>query len=495
MEIKAAGFARPYGTTKDTATGLLCHTPAGFYVIKKQKAHRQSDNTIIPRCWNKSIVSANKNISWNLLLFSKISDSMSYNNGNHYYYGNGHQQAQYSSYPQNVRQNQGPYDQQSNPNELQALQMRLLQAKQANLLYKQSVVKNLILNKQVESQRQQQAYESNLQQQMQPYNQQENKPMSYLEQQAQRRDLQQQQKNSDGLNFSSTPPQLSLEQLDRELGLPSRDDFTSSKQSSHSQSSSQHETVQSNDTRKQQPQGELTPQPQSRGSNTNNTNSRRNSQNICTAENTTQITTAPPPEQSKPSKPSPRALQSQQPVPHQPSSNPDALQCRKKLQDLTDNMKKVHLDNQTTLDKTSSTTSAAQVENEKKEKKVARLENKERIESLLKHTESKPMRMPLWRHRFLKNDPLYNPPPELILKGKSLWRTIVTAMIGLYFKPMLVTNKRKLRMKDKQKADLLRNLLIYSETVGEWTGKLVQLPIASIIQVKSSLNFFLSVCL
>lgn len=342
----------------------------------------------------------------------------------------------YSPYQQQPPQQYGYMPQQAvqgPSNQMAEAQMRLLRAQQANLLYKQTMVRNILLTKQVEQQNQAR------QQQQQNQQQQQFNPQQY---QPQARNV--------------------MEQLDRNMGLPDRklnndmnaqnrneNNFSSSTQNSRSNSIKPNETRPADDTNDNS---------NNKGDNNGNESPRKMDEREKKA-------------REKRQKPKPE---------NKDTSDSLSLAAKKTLAELNENMNKVVDENKETLDKTH----ANETQKRENEKKTANQENKKKFESLIKKSEGNPIRFPLWKHRMLRNDKYYNPPADTVLKGKSLWKAITISVIVLFVKPMVLVRRLKTKLKDKEKAELQRALLIYAETADDWLGKLVQLPIASIVQVR-----------
>ena len=92
--------------------------------------------------------------------------------------------------------------------------------------------------------------------------------------------------------------------------------------------------------------------------------------------------------------------------------------------------------------------------------------------------------LPLWRHRLRGN---INPKSEEILKGKSLFRVACIVVLYFYVKPQISILNRKSQTRSSEMDSLLKSILLFLDNSGHWIGKVVRLPISSIIQV-----FFIS---
>jgi hypothetical protein len=106
---------------------------------------------------------------------------------------------------------------------------------------------------------------------------------------------------------------------------------------------------------------------------------------------------------------------------------------------------------------------------------------KRKMENMFKVNANAPPVMPLWRHK-LNGRP--DPPKETILKGVRLLRLIVRAVLILFIKPNLSILRRKLNARENERKDLQKSLKLVAESFDDWLGKLVQLPVSSVAQVR-----------
>lgn len=81
-----------------------------------------------------------------------------------------------------------------------------------------------------------------------------------------------------------------------------------------------------------------------------------------------------------------------------------------------------------------------------------------------------------------------NPPPETILKGKALFRVVAWGVVIMHVRPSLTIRKRKEAARDRDRNDLNKTLLMFSEANDLWIGKYVKVPISS-LQHDETLNF------
>ena len=123
----------------------------------------------------------------------------------------------------------------------------------------------------------------------------------------------------------------------------------------------------------------------------------------------------------------------------------------------------------------------------REEAKQKREEEKLRMKNLLVRLEHE--KMPRWRHVALGHD-LKLLPPEMILKGKDLFRCVAFAVLKLYVKPLLAVRKRHLAARSAERDDLEKTLRLYMDPCASWLAKLVKIPIIS-LQKDPELNFSL----
>jgi hypothetical protein len=115
--------------------------------------------------------------------------------------------------------------------------------------------------------------------------------------------------------------------------------------------------------------------------------------------------------------------------------------------------------------------------------------DREKIQSLLsnqKHIESvDSMAKPLWRHKLLGN---HTPPKATIISGRKLFRVIAWSVVVMIISPLNLVYQRKKKKAESSRRELDKSLRIMLESFAEWMGKVVQLPLVSIVQ-DSTLNF------
>ena len=119
--------------------------------------------------------------------------------------------------------------------------------------------------------------------------------------------------------------------------------------------------------------------------------------------------------------------------------------------------------------------------NAKKNKLPEAEKVKKRIENLIKVNATSPTVLPLWRHK-LNGNP--NPAPETVLKGKRLFRVIVKSLLNMFIKPTIMKLKRTMASRESERRDLQRSLKLISDSFDDWIGKLVHLPVSSVVQVR-----------
>lgn len=107
---------------------------------------------------------------------------------------------------------------------------------------------------------------------------------------------------------------------------------------------------------------------------------------------------------------------------------------------------------------------------------------KHRAENFIKISANTPVMMPLWRHKL---NGRVDPPKESILKGARLFRLVVRSLVLLIIKPLVQNLKRKLTLRERQRKELQKSLRIVSSSLDDWLGKIVQLPLSSVTQVRA----------
>jgi hypothetical protein len=105
-------------------------------------------------------------------------------------------------------------------------------------------------------------------------------------------------------------------------------------------------------------------------------------------------------------------------------------------------------------------------------------QNRQNIESLLKK-QNATMRLPLWRHKLAG---ILNPPKSQIIGGSRLFRCVVLSVIAMIIRPSLTISGRELKRMQTFRKEFDKTLIIVLESISDWLGKIVQLPITSIVQ-------------
>ena len=113
------------------------------------------------------------------------------------------------------------------------------------------------------------------------------------------------------------------------------------------------------------------------------------------------------------------------------------------------------------------------------EEKLKRKEAKDKVRSWLMKYERdhQALKIPLWRHKLRGS---VAPPPDMILRGKSLWRVLTRALILIYIRPFLHILNRKKATRLQEREFLERTLLLYAASCDHWMGKLVRIPLLSL---------------
>lgn len=145
----------------------------------------------------------------------------------------------------------------------------------------------------------------------------------------------------------------------------------------------------------------------------------------------------------------------------------------KMLSTLAENMAQTVSDNTDALKKiTAARKKIAQAPNAEKTKK--------KIEQMIKVNANAPAVMPLWRHKL---NGRHDPPPETVLKGIRLFRLVARSLLNFVVKPIVASVKHQLVVRESGRKDLQKTLKIVAGGIDDWIGKLVQLPVSSVAQV------------
>eukprot|EP01039_Chlorochromonas_danica_P004287 gene4287-4707_t len=94
--------------------------------------------------------------------------------------------------------------------------------------------------------------------------------------------------------------------------------------------------------------------------------------------------------------------------------------------------------------------------------------------------------LPRWKHRLYHNNP--NPPLQNIMKSGRLFRTIAWSLCVLVTGPLLEIYRRRGKYRDREKREFKHTLSLFIETLDDWIGRLIQLPLSSMVE-DSSLDF------
>jgi hypothetical protein len=123
----------------------------------------------------------------------------------------------------------------------------------------------------------------------------------------------------------------------------------------------------------------------------------------------------------------------------------------------------------------------------KLEEKVNRQEAKDRVRSLLARYEQDHIqaRLPLWKHKLRGNS---TPKSELLIGGKSLFRTIVKSMMIVLIRPYLHVMNRKRATRTQERDLLEKTLMLYGNTCDSWISQLVKISVQS-IDCEESVDF------
>ena len=113
------------------------------------------------------------------------------------------------------------------------------------------------------------------------------------------------------------------------------------------------------------------------------------------------------------------------------------------------------------------------------EERKKRAEARDKIDSLL-NNEKLEFKIPRWKHELNGN---MNPKPELVLKGKSLFRMAAYLVMYFYAKPIVRVRIMRIMGRDHLKEDLTKATLLALDTCASWLTTAAKVPITSIVQV------------
>ena len=109
-----------------------------------------------------------------------------------------------------------------------------------------------------------------------------------------------------------------------------------------------------------------------------------------------------------------------------------------------------------------------------------RKEAKDLIQGLLRN--KKAYKMPRWRHMVKGNR---TPTPDVLMKGISLFRMAGRLVLYMIAKPWLAVKKKREETKAKQMTMLNKTIMMYTDSTNDWLGRLVKVPLASIVRSPS----------
>lgn len=124
-------------------------------------------------------------------------------------------------------------------------------------------------------------------------------------------------------------------------------------------------------------------------------------------------------------------------------------------------------------------------EQRRNEERKKRAEARDKIDSLL-NNEKLEFKIPRWKHELNGN---MNPKPELVLKGKSLFRMAAYLVMYFYAKPIVRVRIMRIMGRDQHKEDMTKATLLSLDTCASWLTTASKVPLTSIVQVSNS--FFL----
>jgi hypothetical protein len=116
-----------------------------------------------------------------------------------------------------------------------------------------------------------------------------------------------------------------------------------------------------------------------------------------------------------------------------------------------------------------------------KEKRAAHARHRQDIESQLQNQPVSAVEiLPKWKHLLNNN---FHPAPNKVMKSYRLFRAIAWAVVHMITNPIISINRRKSKYIERDKREFKHTLDLFTETLDDWMGKLIQLPLASIVQV------------
>ena len=90
--------------------------------------------------------------------------------------------------------------------------------------------------------------------------------------------------------------------------------------------------------------------------------------------------------------------------------------------------------------------------------------------------------MPMWRHIAAGNP---NPPPELVMKGISLFKCAANIIIAFVVRPRLSVRNKQAKIRQAETQSLMKSLKLYIDPTTNWLGKVVKIPLQTIVQDKT----------
>jgi hypothetical protein len=114
------------------------------------------------------------------------------------------------------------------------------------------------------------------------------------------------------------------------------------------------------------------------------------------------------------------------------------------------------------------------------EDRKKRAEARDKIDSLL-NNEKLEFKIPRWKHELNGN---MNPKPELVLKGRGLFRMVARLVLYFYAKPIVRVRIMRIMGRDMLKEELTKATLLSLDTCASWLTHAVKVPLASIVQVR-----------
>lgn len=117
-------------------------------------------------------------------------------------------------------------------------------------------------------------------------------------------------------------------------------------------------------------------------------------------------------------------------------------------------------------------------ESKRLEERKKRAEARKKIDSMLEN-DNLEFKIPRWRHELKGN---MDPKPDLVLKGKSLFRMAAFLVLYFYAKPIVRVRITRVMGREMLREDLHKAILLALDTCGTWLCSAIRVPLTSILQ-------------